>query len=94
MLELYLPYGPASVDFSPKDCIFQKLCTIFQSFGKYLNLKLLAYMKILESIVGLYVISQLVFIGGREIGQQRSKILRKVKAKFCESKISQNCNTT
>jgi len=53
-------------------------------------------MKISESIVGLYVISQLIFLGGREIAQEGGKIvggkivkiLPKILGKFCDFKIS------
>jgi len=56
-------------------------------------------MKILESIV--YVISQLICLGGREIAEEGGKILPKISPKasakfwesFLSSKFHQNRNT-
>jgi len=48
----------------------------------------------LEMASIVYVISQLIFGGGREIAQERSEILPKVFwENFVSSKFHQNCNT-
>jgi len=56
------------------DGIFPKFFHNIQKFGKNCNFKMLTKIKISESIV--YVISQVIFLGGREIA------LRK-EAKYC-----------
>jgi len=65
-------------------------CHNIQNFGKNCNFKILSKMKILESIV--YVISQLMFLGGREIAQEGGEIFPKVSpklyAKFWEDFVS------
>jgi len=65
------------------------------------NFIILTKMKISEIIVGLYVISQLFFLGGREIAQEGGEMLRKVSPKlyaksrehFMKSKFHQNRKT-
>jgi len=65
-------------NFGPKHWIFPKFCQNIQKFGKNYNFKILTKRKISESIV--YVISQLIFSGGREIAGKE--------AKYCQ--VSQN----
>jgi len=72
----------------------------YSKFRKHFNLKILTKMKISASTV--YVISQIIILGGRETTQEGCKILPKVSPKllakfweyFVSSKFKQNRNTS
>jgi len=70
--------GKFRENFGLKDWIFPKFCHNIHNFGKNCNFKILKKMKISKSKV--YVISQLIFLGGREIRKE---------AKYCR-KFGQN----
>jgi len=65
------------------DEIFENHSEILQqysTFRKNCNFKILTNMKLLESIV--YIISKLIFLGGREIAPEGGEILPKVSLKL------------
>jgi len=83
-------------NFGPKDLIFLKSFRNIQNLDENCYFKIVRKMEISESIV--YVVFQLIFLGGREIAQERGEILPKVSPfaktlgkileKICELKIS------
>jgi len=58
---------------------FQNFATTLTISAKGFNFKIMTKMEISECIV--YVISKLIFLGGREITQEGGKILTKVSLK-------------
>jgi len=69
-------YTKVSQKYWPERLKLLEKCNIFKILSKNCNFKILSKMKVMESIV--YVISQLILFGDREIVQEGGEVLLKV----------------